>query len=273
MESTPVQVEFTLYVYIYWFVQTSRELKVCGAIGPCVSLNSKGACVSENVSASRLSHTSFNLELVFAAAHLNILSVFCAGDGCWWHQPVESVQPQPLHYFGPVFWSGESGKNKLILEPQLLSSDVFTVVGQLCYYTIYPIKEFTNKNRIYYKIQNIMELTIIDFLLLKFCFTEKTTHASLHKHSRPLSKHFKHVEGGGKETRYSPENTEPSSFWSSLRSVIRCIADIVNIMLSGNMQIHFKTTCSQKPVWKTRKTLQCTYSLIVKLVWKVNQII
>uniref|UniRef100_A0A669DZL7 Protein transport protein SEC23 n=1 Tax=Oreochromis niloticus TaxID=8128 RepID=A0A669DZL7_ORENI len=29
-------------------VKTSRELKVCGAIGPCVSLNSKSPCVSEN---------------------------------------------------------------------------------------------------------------------------------------------------------------------------------------------------------------------------------
>uniref|UniRef100_A0A3Q4I2I3 Protein transport protein SEC23 n=1 Tax=Neolamprologus brichardi TaxID=32507 RepID=A0A3Q4I2I3_NEOBR len=29
-------------------VKTSRELKVCGAIGPCVSLNSKAPCVSEN---------------------------------------------------------------------------------------------------------------------------------------------------------------------------------------------------------------------------------
>uniref|UniRef100_A0A8C9WEH7 Protein transport protein SEC23 n=1 Tax=Scleropages formosus TaxID=113540 RepID=A0A8C9WEH7_SCLFO len=29
-------------------VKTSRELKVSGAIGPCVSLNSKGPCVSEN---------------------------------------------------------------------------------------------------------------------------------------------------------------------------------------------------------------------------------
>uniref|UniRef100_A0A3B5AU18 Protein transport protein SEC23 n=1 Tax=Stegastes partitus TaxID=144197 RepID=A0A3B5AU18_9TELE len=29
-------------------VKTSRELKICGAIGPCVSLNSKGSCVSEN---------------------------------------------------------------------------------------------------------------------------------------------------------------------------------------------------------------------------------
>uniref|UniRef100_A0A8C5HDV6 Protein transport protein SEC23 n=1 Tax=Gouania willdenowi TaxID=441366 RepID=A0A8C5HDV6_GOUWI len=31
-------------------VKTSRELKVCGAIGPCVSLNAKGSSVSENVS-------------------------------------------------------------------------------------------------------------------------------------------------------------------------------------------------------------------------------
>ncbi|MEQ2186919.1 hypothetical protein GOODEAATRI_033785 [Goodea atripinnis] len=29
--------------------KTSREIKVCGAIGPCVSLNAKGPCVSENV--------------------------------------------------------------------------------------------------------------------------------------------------------------------------------------------------------------------------------
>uniref|UniRef100_A0A8C6L1M5 Protein transport protein SEC23 n=1 Tax=Nothobranchius furzeri TaxID=105023 RepID=A0A8C6L1M5_NOTFU len=29
-------------------VKTSREIKVCGAIGPCVSLSTKGPCVSEN---------------------------------------------------------------------------------------------------------------------------------------------------------------------------------------------------------------------------------
>uniref|UniRef100_A0A8C9XQT5 Protein transport protein SEC23 n=1 Tax=Sander lucioperca TaxID=283035 RepID=A0A8C9XQT5_SANLU len=29
-------------------VKTSREVKVCGTIGPCVSLNAKGSCVSEN---------------------------------------------------------------------------------------------------------------------------------------------------------------------------------------------------------------------------------
>ncbi|KAL4613073.1 protein transport protein Sec23A-like [Arapaima gigas] len=29
-------------------IKTSRELKVSGAIGPCVSLNAKGPCVSEN---------------------------------------------------------------------------------------------------------------------------------------------------------------------------------------------------------------------------------
>uniref|UniRef100_A0A665T8M4 Protein transport protein SEC23 n=1 Tax=Echeneis naucrates TaxID=173247 RepID=A0A665T8M4_ECHNA len=29
-------------------IKTSRELKVCGAIGPCISLNSKGSSVSEN---------------------------------------------------------------------------------------------------------------------------------------------------------------------------------------------------------------------------------
>lgn len=33
-------------------VKTSRELKVSGAIGPCVSLNAKGPCISENVSLS-----------------------------------------------------------------------------------------------------------------------------------------------------------------------------------------------------------------------------
>nr|XP_042117231.1 protein transport protein Sec23A [Peromyscus maniculatus bairdii] len=30
------------------YLQTSREIKISGAIGPCVSLNSKGPCVSEN---------------------------------------------------------------------------------------------------------------------------------------------------------------------------------------------------------------------------------
>lgn len=33
--------------------------------------------MSENVSAPRLSHTSFNLELVFAAVHLNIYNCLC----------------------------------------------------------------------------------------------------------------------------------------------------------------------------------------------------
>lgn len=37
-------------VYCVLILQTSREIKVSGAIGPCVSLNSKGPCVSENVS-------------------------------------------------------------------------------------------------------------------------------------------------------------------------------------------------------------------------------
>jgi len=34
--------------------QTSREIKISGAIGPCVSLNAKGPCVSENVSSSSI---------------------------------------------------------------------------------------------------------------------------------------------------------------------------------------------------------------------------
>lgn len=100
-------------------VQTSRELKICGAIGPCVSLNSKGSCVSENVSPRprftlRASHTSLLIwELVSTAIHHNVCDcLLCVGDGCWWHEPVESVQSQPLHHFGLVFWSGESGKKK-----------------------------------------------------------------------------------------------------------------------------------------------------------------
>lgn len=39
------------------YLQTSREIKISGAIGPCVSLNSKGPCVSENVSNVVLKNT------------------------------------------------------------------------------------------------------------------------------------------------------------------------------------------------------------------------
>lgn len=106
-----------IYAVCLLCVQTSRELKVCGTIGPCVSLNSKGSCVSENVSPRprftlRASHTSLLIwELVSTAIHHNVCDcVLCVGDGCWWHEPVESVQPQPLYHFGLVFWSGESGK-------------------------------------------------------------------------------------------------------------------------------------------------------------------
>lgn len=38
-----------MYVFLL-NMKTSREVKISGAIGPCVSLNSKGPCVSENVS-------------------------------------------------------------------------------------------------------------------------------------------------------------------------------------------------------------------------------
>ena len=46
-----VKVRFYLLVFSYdqqIFLQTSREIKVNGVIGPCVSLNVKGPCVSEN---------------------------------------------------------------------------------------------------------------------------------------------------------------------------------------------------------------------------------
>lgn len=104
-------------------VQTSRELKVCGAIGPCVSLNSKGSCVSENVSPRlQIPIPPFSFSQLYFESESRHSSqcVLCCrvGDGCWWHEPVESVQSQPLHHFGNVFWGGESGKKK---KKQLLS--------------------------------------------------------------------------------------------------------------------------------------------------------
>ena len=61
-------------------VQTSRELKVCGAIGPCVSLNSKGSCVSENVSPClQILIPPFSFSQLYsnlrAAIHHNVFSV------------------------------------------------------------------------------------------------------------------------------------------------------------------------------------------------------
>lgn len=89
-------------------LQTSRELKVCGTVGPCVSLNSKGPCVSENVSPRPPSLCL--LPLIRSLTVCAIVSCCRAGDGRRWHQPVESVQPQPLHHPGPVLRSGQSGK-------------------------------------------------------------------------------------------------------------------------------------------------------------------
>ena len=103
---------------VFVSVQTSRELKVCGAIGPCVSLNSKGSCVSENVSLCpafrfpSLAQLNLESESRYLPPLITMCSLCCVGDGCWWHEPVESVQSQPLHHFGHVLWSGESGKKK-----------------------------------------------------------------------------------------------------------------------------------------------------------------
>lgn len=104
------------WTYASLCAQTSRELKVCGAIGPCVSLNSKSPCVSENVSpvprfaCISLSRSRFHVRADYQLQFI-IISV-CAGDGYWWHEPVESVQSQPLHHSWLVFWSCESGKWK-----------------------------------------------------------------------------------------------------------------------------------------------------------------
>ena len=38
------------FTLLYFLHQCSRELKVCGVLGPCVSLNRKNASVSDNVS-------------------------------------------------------------------------------------------------------------------------------------------------------------------------------------------------------------------------------
>lgn len=56
---------FSFYIIIPLF-QTSREIKISGAIGPCVSLNAKGPCVSENVSSSSILNQIDSLYSVFS---------------------------------------------------------------------------------------------------------------------------------------------------------------------------------------------------------------
>lgn len=73
-----------LYYYaVHWFaydiifVQTSREIKISGAIGPCISLNAKGPCVSENVSSStELNQTSRSVSFSLCDSSLVSQNVF-----------------------------------------------------------------------------------------------------------------------------------------------------------------------------------------------------
>lgn len=56
--------------------------------------------------------------------------VSSVGDGYRWYEPVESLRPQPLHHFGHLFRSGESGKENTTinqLEPQIGNSDGVSV--------------------------------------------------------------------------------------------------------------------------------------------------
>uniref|UniRef100_A0A8C5HHS6 Protein transport protein SEC23 n=1 Tax=Gouania willdenowi TaxID=441366 RepID=A0A8C5HHS6_GOUWI len=55
-------------------VKTSRELKVCGAIGPCVSLNAKGSSVSENVSERTFNINAGGKKHIFADPTTTFLS-------------------------------------------------------------------------------------------------------------------------------------------------------------------------------------------------------
>lgn len=50
------------------------------------------------------------LPLIRSLTVCAIVSCCRAGDGRRWHQPVESVQPQPFHHPGSVLRSGQSGK-------------------------------------------------------------------------------------------------------------------------------------------------------------------
>lgn len=71
--------------------QTSREIKVSGAIGPCVSLGAKGPCVSENVSHIQLSSNLpdtcsvflFTSDSLFSLRILFMLMLFWYTAGLW----------------------------------------------------------------------------------------------------------------------------------------------------------------------------------------------
>lgn len=87
--------------------QTSREVKVSGAIGPCVSLGAKGPCVSENVGERRWRH------LLSAGSRADLMCVcVCvyAGDRHRWDIPVEGLWPRSRHHAGSLLRGGQPGE-------------------------------------------------------------------------------------------------------------------------------------------------------------------
>lgn len=140
-------------------VKTSRELKVSGAIGPCVSLNAKGPCISENVSLSGAYRIQIGLKKYISRngpkipSFSRISGMFCGivqpyiliafsplevnweevsidfngsvsviGGRCWRNNPVENLQSQSLHYVGLVLRGRQSGKHTPFDQTHLICS-------------------------------------------------------------------------------------------------------------------------------------------------------
>lgn len=76
-------------------VQTSRELKVAGAIGPCVSLNTKGPCVSDNVSnytcIFQMNCVQFASKVTHEYTFVTMFSNLFLGNGCRRNMSVEDL--------------------------------------------------------------------------------------------------------------------------------------------------------------------------------------
>lgn len=94
------------------FFQMSREVKLSGAIGPCVSLHAKGTCVSENVGNFTHIHmiinSHANISLHVLSRHVFYLST---GNWYWRNMSMEDLWSGCKHHTGPLLWGRQPGKN------------------------------------------------------------------------------------------------------------------------------------------------------------------
>ena len=101
----------------FWFhyhsvPQCSRELQVCGVLGPCVSLGRKNQSVSDTV---RGTFARLVLPLM-VYLHMNLV---VAGNWCWWHLSMEDLWAGPLYQPGHGARSVQSGGCHLLRQLSL----------------------------------------------------------------------------------------------------------------------------------------------------------